>query len=110
LKVECDYIRESKNQQRLQELVHGDADLSKAKFRVPSVMLDHSSKGVITTEFCPGGTIDKVAHLDQQERNRIGRNIMRLTVKELFTWRFMQTDPNVSATIFYFLYVSIPSS
>ncbi len=107
LKVECDYIRESKNQQRLQELVHGDAELSKAKFRVPSVMLNHSSKGVITTEYCPGGTIDKVAHLDQRERNRIGRNIMRLTVKELFTWRFMQTDPNVSATISYFLFVCI---
>lgn len=96
LKVECDYIREANNQKRLQELVHGDSDLSRAKFRVPSVYSDHSSKGVLTTEFCPGGTIDKVAFLDQEERNRIGRNIMRLTVKELFTWRFMQTDPNVS--------------
>jgi hypothetical protein len=96
LKVECDYIREANNQKRLQELVHEDADLAKANFRVPSVISDHSSKGVLTTEFCPGGTIDKVAFLDQEERNRIGRNIMRLTVKELFIWRFMQTDPNVS--------------
>ena len=96
LKVECDYIREANNQKRLQELVHGDSDLSRAKFRVPSVYSDHSSRGVLTTEFCPGGTIDKVVFLDQEERNRIGRNIMRLTVKELFTWRFMQTDPNVS--------------
>ena len=94
--VECDYIREANNQKRLQELVHEDADLAKANFRVPSVISDHSSKGVLTTEFCPGGTIDKVAFLDQEERNRIGRNIMRLTVKELFIWRFMQTDPNVS--------------
>ena len=96
LKVECDYKREAVNQERLRDLVHGDADLSKAKFRIPAVFTNHSTKGILTSEFCPGGTIDKVAFLDQEERNRIGRNIMRLTVKELFTWRFMQTDPNVS--------------
>jgi aarF domain-containing kinase len=94
LKVECDYKREAVNQERLRDLVHGDADLSKAKFRIPAVFTNHSTKGILTSEFCPGGTIDKVAFLDQEERNRIGRNIMRLTVKELFTWRFMQTDPN----------------
>ena len=104
LKVECDYVREAANQQRLQDLVHGDAGLAKAKFRVPSVLPDHSSEGVLTTEFCPGGTIDKVSFLDQEERNRIGRNIMKLTVKELFTWRFMQTDPNVSLARAYIMF------
>jgi hypothetical protein len=96
LSVECDYIREARNQERLQDLIHGDDHLAKAKFKVPSVITSHSTRSVLTTEFCPGGTIDKVSFLDQEERNRIGRNIMRLTVKELFIWRFMQTDPNVS--------------
>lgn len=96
LSVECDYVREARNQERLQDLIHGDDHLAKAKFKVPSVVTSHSTRSVLTTEFCPGGTIDKVSFLDQEERNRIGRNIMRLTVKELFIWRFMQTDPNVS--------------
>ena len=96
LKVECDYIREARNQERLQDLVHNCPELKAAKFRVPGVISTHSTKNILTTEYCPGGTIDKVAFLDQEERNRIGRNIMRLTVKELFLWRFMQTDPNVS--------------
>lgn len=94
LKVECDYKREAMNQQRLQDLVHNDPHLSKAKFHIPKVFTDVSTTSILVTEYCPGGTIDKVAFLDQQERNRIGRNIMRLTIKELFEWRFMQTDPN----------------
>ena len=98
LKVECDYEREAQNQERLQDLVHGCPDLAREKFRVPSVISSHSTRGILTTDYCPGGSIDKVAFLDQEERNRIGRNIMRLTVKELFTWRFMQTDPNVRTT------------
>ena len=32
--------------------------------------------------------------MDQEERNRIGRTILYLTMKELFEWRLMQTDPN----------------
>jgi aarF domain-containing kinase len=94
LKVECDYKREAMTQQRLQDLVHNDPHLSKAKFHIPKVFTDVSTTSILVTEYCPGGTIDKVAFLDQQERNRIGRNIMRLTIKELFEWRFMQTDPN----------------
>jgi hypothetical protein len=99
LVVECDYKREAQNQERLRNLVHGCPDLARERFRVPSVMPNHSTQGILTTEYCPGGTIDKVAFLDQEERNRIGRNIMRLTVKELFQWRFMQTDPNVSCML-----------
>ena len=94
LKVECDYKCEAMNQQRLQDLVHNDPHLSKAKFHIPQVFTDLSTSSILVTEYCPGGTIDKVAFLDQQERNRIGRNIMHLTIKELFEWRFMQTDPN----------------
>jgi len=94
LKVECDYTREAMNQERLRALIHQDAKLASANFRVPAVIEDLSTINILTSEYCPGGTIDKVANLDQDERNRIGRNIMRLTVKELFEWRFMQTDPN----------------
>ena len=94
LVLECNYLLEAQNQERFRKLVEEDSQLSQAKFKVPAVYNDLSSQNILTSEFCPGGTIDKVEHLDQEERNRIGKNILRLTMKELFVWRFMQTDPN----------------
>lgn len=41
-----------------------------------------------------GTPIDEIAHLSQEERNNIGRQMLRLCLRELFDFRFMQTDPN----------------
>lgn len=94
LKVECDYLREKDHQKRFKHLVESDPILSRQRFVVPDVIDELTTAEVITSEFCPGGTIDKVIHLSQQERNRIGTHILYLTIQELFVWRFMQTDPN----------------
>ena len=94
LRVECDYRREMLNQQRIQELVDSDPVLKQNRFVVPHVIDHLTTDQVLTSVYQPGGTIDKVSHLDQDKRNRIGRTILYLTMKELFVWRFMQTDPN----------------
>jgi len=94
LKVECNYINEMANQETFQTLVNSDKVLQENKFVVPDTFEDLTTLEVITTGFAPGGTIDKVSHLDQEERNRIGRTILYLTMQELFEWRLMQTDPN----------------
>eukprot|EP00544_Gedaniella_sp_CCMP2646_P011286 CAMPEP_0202491856 /NCGR_PEP_ID=MMETSP1361-20130828/8783_1 /ASSEMBLY_ACC=CAM_ASM_000849 /TAXON_ID=210615 /ORGANISM="Staurosira complex sp., Strain CCMP2646" /LENGTH=596 /DNA_ID=CAMNT_0049121975 /DNA_START=45 /DNA_END=1835 /DNA_ORIENTATION=- len=94
LKSECDYQNEMENQLKFKQLVENDPQLHQERFRVPGVYKDLTTKQIITSDFVRGGTIDKVAHLDQDERNRIAYNIMYLTMQELFTWRFMQTDPN----------------
>jgi aarF domain-containing kinase len=36
----------------------------------------------------------QVAQLDQSTRDLVGTWLLRLTLKELYEWRFMQTDPN----------------
>ena len=36
----------------------------------------------------------QVATMSQAVRDDVGTNLLRLTLKELFEWRFMQTDPN----------------
>ena len=90
--LECDYEREMANQNKFRQLIEADESLSQT-FKVPGVIGELTTKRILTTEFAPGGTIDKVANLSQEERNRIGRAVMRLTMKELFEWRFMQTDP-----------------
>jgi len=35
-----------------------------------------------------------VRQLDQAVRDDVGTRLLRLTLRELFGWRFMQTDPN----------------
>jgi aarF domain-containing kinase len=94
LSVECDYERELQSQQRMQGLVASDPFLQKENIVVPTVLPEWSTKQVLTMEYMPGGAIDKVSDLSPDERNRIGRAIMYLTMQELFVWRFMQTDPN----------------
>lgn len=94
LKVECDYLREMDNQLKFKQLVEQDPQLHGERFVVPGVYKDLTTQQVLTSDYVRGGTIDKVSHLDQEERNRIAYNIMYLTMQELFVWRFMQTDPN----------------
>lgn len=38
--------------------------------------------------------------LSQEERNFVGEKLMEVTLKEIFEWKFMQTDPNF-ANFFY---------
>ncbi|KAL7539921.1 hypothetical protein ACHAWF_006547, partial [Thalassiosira exigua] len=91
---ECDYRREAANQRRFQSLIASDARLVADQFVVPNVVEELSTEQILVTELVHGGTIDKVADMDQSERDRIGAAIMRMTMLELFVWRFMQTDPN----------------
>lgn len=94
LKEECDYTKEMQNQIRFRSLIQSsDEELSKT-FAVPNVIPELCTSQILTSEYCPGGTIDKVSNMSQDERNRIARAIMRLTFFEIFEWRFMQTDPN----------------
>ncbi|MED6145980.1 mitochondrial chaperone [Stylosanthes scabra] len=89
LSRECDYNLEAASQKRFRDLLSGTEG-----FYVPIVFDEISSKKVLTTELVRGITIDKVAFLDQETRNRIGKKLLELTLMELFVFRFMQTDPN----------------
>ncbi|TKY52390.1 AarF domain-containing protein kinase 4 [Spatholobus suberectus] len=96
LSRECDYKLEAANQKRFRDLLT-DTD----GFYVPIVVDDISSKRVLTTELVHGIPIDKVALLDQETRNYIGKKFLELTLMELFVFQFMQawcslmqTDPN----------------
>ncbi|XP_020114204.1 protein ABC transporter 1, mitochondrial isoform X1 [Ananas comosus] len=91
LSRECDYLLEARNQKRFRELLSDSEG-----FYVPLVIDEMSSRKVLTTELVSGIPIDKVALLDQETRNFVGRKLLELTLKELFVFRFMQTDPNWS--------------
>ncbi|XP_072954942.1 protein ABC transporter 1, mitochondrial [Typha angustifolia] len=91
LSRECDYLLEARNQKQFRDMLSNTEG-----FYVPLVIDKISSRKVLTTELVPGIPIDKVALLSQETRNYVGRKLLELTLKELFIFRFMQTDPNWS--------------
>ena len=93
LAVECDYVAEAASQMRYRALVSADPVLSQ-HLSVPEVFHDLSTKQVLTSRFVPGVTIDKTINLPQSIRNAIARTILINTMRELFEWRFIQSDPN----------------
>eukprot|EP00850_Spirogloea_muscicola_P002040 SM000007S21000 [mRNA] locus=s7:1479908:1482745:- [translate_table: standard] len=86
---ECNYVAEAESQRRYQALMKGEHG-----YHVPGVIDELSSRRVLTTELVPGLTIDKVASLDQDVRDSVAERLLRLTLRELFVFQFMQTDPN----------------
>uniref|UniRef100_A0A3B3CKP5 Atypical kinase COQ8A, mitochondrial n=1 Tax=Oryzias melastigma TaxID=30732 RepID=A0A3B3CKP5_ORYME len=91
LALECDYIREAQCAKKFRELLKDDPF-----FFVPEVIDDLSSKHVLTTELVPGFPLDKAESLSQELKNEICQNILLLCLRELFEFRYMQTDPNWS--------------
>lgn len=91
---ECDYQAEAVYQTRFRQYVRDDPN-----FHVPNVVTDLSTRHILTTELIEGIAIDRLADsesFDQETRNRVGLLLLRLCLRELFEFRFMQTDPNWS--------------
>ncbi|XP_023649097.2 atypical kinase COQ8A, mitochondrial [Paramormyrops kingsleyae] len=91
LALECDYIREARCARKFRELLKDHPF-----FYVPEVIDEFSSQHVLTTELVPGFPLDKADSLSQDLKNEICENILILCLRELFEFRFMQTDPNWS--------------
>ncbi|XP_053577757.1 atypical kinase COQ8B, mitochondrial isoform X2 [Bombina bombina] len=88
---ECDYIREAQCGKKFRQLLKDDPF-----FYVPEVIDELTTKRVLTMELVSGVPLDQCAELDQDTRNQISYNLMRLSLQEIFEFRFMQTDPNWS--------------
>lgn len=91
LALECDYIREAKCARKFKELLKDHPF-----FYVPDVIGELSSQHVLTTELVPGFPLDQAEALTQELKNEICKNILNLCLRELFEFRYMQTDPNWS--------------
>ncbi|GFR41327.1 hypothetical protein Agub_g2011 [Astrephomene gubernaculifera] len=93
LALECDYTYELGCQRRYRQLIAADPRLA-PHFHVPDVVPELSSPRILTSEWVQGVPIDKVCELSQEVRDAVGSRLLELTLRELFEWRFMQTDPN----------------
>lgn len=119
LRQECDYEREAESGRRFARHLAGDPHLA-----VPEVIDEFSSPRVLTTEMMYGKPLAKSTHLSQETKDhvsssslqllaevslsdcwgpilitfdlQIGTTIISLCLRELFQFKFMQTDPNWS--------------
>ncbi|XP_026681954.1 atypical kinase COQ8B, mitochondrial [Diaphorina citri] len=63
---------------------------------VPTVIDELSTGQILTTELIEGVPVDQCVDLDYESRKHICKLVMELCLRELFQFRYMQTDPNWS--------------
>nr|XP_031829560.1 atypical kinase COQ8B, mitochondrial isoform X1 [Nomia melanderi]XP_031829561.1 atypical kinase COQ8B, mitochondrial isoform X1 [Nomia melanderi]XP_031829562.1 atypical kinase COQ8B, mitochondrial isoform X1 [Nomia melanderi]XP_031829563.1 atypical kinase COQ8B, mitochondrial isoform X1 [Nomia melanderi]XP_031829564.1 atypical kinase COQ8B, mitochondrial isoform X1 [Nomia melanderi] len=88
---EVDYVREAECTRKYKKLMEPYKD-----YCVPAVVDELSTSQIFTTEMVEGIPVDKCVSLDMKTREHICKLIMHLCLKELFVFRYMQTDPNWS--------------
>ncbi|KAL1739828.1 ABC1 family-domain-containing protein [Schizophyllum fasciatum] len=89
---ECDYTREAAMARKFSRFVQTDD-----RFMVPWVW-PGSTKEVLVMERVNGISVgeERVKRLPKERRDEIAERVIELCLRELFTWRTMQTDPNWS--------------
>lgn len=87
---ECDYEREAECAERYRQNL-----LSDEVFAVPGIYPEASGRHVLTMEWMSGTGVTRIApNLTQEQKDWIGTQILRLCLREITEFKFMQTDPN----------------
>ena len=89
LHEETDYLREAACLKRFQTLLHGAQG-----FVLPKVHADWSTQSILAMDFIEGRPIEDAADEAQEQRNLVLHRLVDLTLKELFEFNLMQSDPN----------------
>ncbi|KAK3997673.1 nuclear protein Es2-domain-containing protein [Cladorrhinum sp. PSN332] len=87
---ECDYEREAVCAQRYREMLESSDDV----FSVPRMYPEACGKHVLTMQFMDGVGVTRIKDFTQDQKDWIGTQILRLCLREITEFRFMQTDPN----------------
>jgi len=89
LHEETDYKREGENLMHFERLLAGTDG-----FAVPSLIPEWSTPETLAMTFRSGTPIEEVTDLPQDQRNMIAHRLIELTLREMFEFVVMQTDPN----------------
>lgn len=87
---ECDYVREAEAAKRFRDLLVDEQDT----FLVPKMYDEACGKQVLTMQRMEGIGVTKAPNLTQEQNDWIGTQILRLCLREITEFKFMQTDPN----------------
>jgi predicted unusual protein kinase regulating ubiquinone biosynthesis (AarF/ABC1/UbiB family) len=94
---ETDYHIESGFQRRYRALVADDSQLV-----VPEVVEELTTPHVLAMDFLDGVPLEDLCadHQPQARRDRLGGLLYRLLFRELFEFRFLQSDPNFANYVY----------
>ena len=94
---EVDYLREAQCQRRYRQLLLSH-DNNEGLY-VPKVIDELCTERVFTSEMISGIPVDKLEKMDsvpQEIKNSVSKRLLNLCLKEVFEYRFIQSDPNWS--------------
>ena len=105
LSNEVDYLKEAIHQTRYRELLRQpdsvDHEKILCKLNVPKIISELSTRRILVQEFVEGIAVDRcIDVLKYSQRQSIAYRLWFLMVKELFDWRYVQSDPNWSNFIY----------
>jgi predicted unusual protein kinase regulating ubiquinone biosynthesis (AarF/ABC1/UbiB family) len=96
LRREADYLAEADSLDRFWGLLESDP-----RFVVPRVHRDLTTRRILAMDWMSGEPLEDAGQvLGQEDRDAVGRAIQELTFRELFEFRFMQTDPNFANYVY----------
>ncbi|MCK0120702.1 AarF/ABC1/UbiB kinase family protein [Loktanella sp. F6476L] len=89
LHEETDYTREGAQMMRFRDLLKDDET-----FAVPDLQDDWSTRQILAMTYMDGAAIEDLVDAPQTVRYQVATDLISLTLRELFTFGLMQTDPN----------------
>jgi predicted unusual protein kinase regulating ubiquinone biosynthesis (AarF/ABC1/UbiB family) len=91
LRQEADYLKEAENLDRYRQLIADEPE-----FFVPGLHEDFCTKRILAMDYVEGEPLERLGEpgVLQEQRDSAGLLIEKLMFRELFEFRFMQTDPN----------------
>lgn len=89
LHEETDYLAEGRHLTEFGALLADDD-----RFIVPDLVPDWTTGNVLAMSFVEGAPIEMALDAPQETRDRIAGDLIDLTLREIFDWGVMQSDPN----------------
>ncbi|CAG9313743.1 unnamed protein product [Blepharisma stoltei] len=87
---ECNYSLEAEHQLKFKGLTKNIKGVY-----VPDVFEEVSTKHILVSEYVDSLVFEDFSRqASQKRRDSIGTRIMEVTLREIFDWKYMQTDPN----------------
>jgi predicted unusual protein kinase regulating ubiquinone biosynthesis (AarF/ABC1/UbiB family) len=91
LREEADYLAEARHLASFRQLL-----AASDTFIVPDVIPELSSAQVLAMTYLDSEPLESLTHVPQDLRNRLAADLIELTLRELFEFGFMQSDPNLA--------------
>jgi predicted unusual protein kinase regulating ubiquinone biosynthesis (AarF/ABC1/UbiB family) len=91
LREEADYLSEARHITKFRQLLSGSDT-----FIVPDAIPELSTSQVLAMTYLDSEPLESLTHTPQSLRDRVAAALIELTLRELFEFGFMQTDPNLA--------------